>query len=525
MHVVHQEGHANEEAHEEEVHVQRITSQIHGRTSQKFDKPMGLETRTVQDERVAELADIIRTYRGIEIEETEKEYHWYDGPGFDMVMCTIILLNILIIGLEMDYAEGKVGYERMPLWICLEWLFCIIFCMEIGIKIYFHHERGPLTWYHDDNYSWISTIVAVMAFTEVVVLGPMKIRGLRMISLVRIINLLRLRRVIEKEHLLKELKLVLRGMIGSWVSLFWAMVVMMLIYFVFAIWTTTLIGHNEGYHNLKRRSNGWDNEELFGTILKSMFSLMQVMTQDTWCSGLVRHIADQNWYMCFVFFAFSLLTTYGIMHLIVSLIVEQTIAASGHSETRQKAREERQRNAEASSCTEIFMLADLDGNGDLTLAEFLEAVETDAEVQYRFRQMGLELDAAKRLFQVIDGDGERSLKKDEFIDGCTKLKGYAKSKDLLALQHQADSMACQMNLLGAEVQDSERMLARLDDATKRMTSRFGPTVISSRRALVDRDRGAAPHKPMEVERAGAISANHLASGNVPRLPHLPNLVD
>ena len=31
-------------------------------------------------------------------------------------------------------------------------------------------------------------------------------------------------------------------------------------------------------------SGGWDHEELFGTVGRSMFTLMQVMTLDSWLS-------------------------------------------------------------------------------------------------------------------------------------------------------------------------------------------------------------------------------------------------
>jgi voltage-gated sodium channel len=481
------------------------------------------EAKRLQDEKVAELADIIRTYRGVGAEEDDmQDLRWFEGPMFDITMCAIILLNMFVIGLEVDLGDpDKSGYDRSALWISLEWLFCLIFMGEIAIKVRHVKWEGVLA----EPWNWLAIFVAALAFVELVILSPLKVSGLRMFSMVRIVNLLRLKKVIEHHKMLKELKLVIRGVVGSGVSLVWSMVVLMLIMFVFSIWTTTLIGYREGYSDLKGLTNGWNNEALFGSIGRSMFTLVQVMTLDTWCSGIARHVAIQQWYMIFLFVVFGLLTTYGIVNLIISIIVEQTLEATHNNNSRVKAREEKARKAEMDAIRDIFLLSDVDASQDLTSEEFTEACAMDSEVQWRLRQLELPMEDVMRLFQVIDGDGSRSLTMKEFVEGCTKLKGVARSKDLLALQHQADNMSKKMDSLGKELRDSELLLARLDDTSRRMSARMGTAVMSSRRGIEARVRGAAPLKPLPPEKAGSVKFGHLQAGNMPKLPDLPNLVN
>lgn len=479
---------------------------------------------TCGDAQVDELADIIRTYRGLEAEEDEGQegLPWCDSPLFDTVICMIILLNIFVISLEMDLGDDdKTGYDRAAVWICFEWLFCLIFIAEVGIKVHFH----SMNLFREDPWSWLSLGIATMAFVEVAILSPIKMQGLRIVSLVRIVNLLRLRRVIEHSKYLKELKLVIRGMLGSWASLCWAVIVLVGIVFVFSIWTTTLIGYQEGFQDLLNDTNGWSSEDLFGSIGRSMFTLVQIMTLDNWCSGIVRHVASREWYMIGFFSIFLLLTTYGILNLIIAIIVEQTLTASQHSETRVKAREERARHLESETLREIFMIADVGSHGDLGLEMFEKACLEHAEVRWRMRTLELPLEDVKRLFQVMDGDGSRSLNMKEFMDGCSKLKGPARSKELLALQSQADNMSKKMDLMAFELQDTERMLGRLDTATRRMGSRFGPTALSARQAVRERVRGSAPLVPLPNKKKGSYCEDHLSVGNMPRLPKLPNLVN
>jgi voltage-gated sodium channel len=479
-------------------------------------------TDIFEDEKVAELADVIRTYRGCAEEDDHgKDLPWYDGEIFDVVMCSIIFLNIIVIAFETDLGGNKEGYARKAVWIVLEWVFCLIFMGEVYIKV----KYKSWSWFREDPWSWLTAIVALNAFVNVTILGALEVSGLRILALVRVVTFLRLKKLVDHHAILKELKLVVRGMLGSWVSLLWAGVVLALVSYVFSIWTTTMIGLNEDFDTLYVESNGWDNQRLFGSILGSMFTLVQVMTLDRWCSGIVRYVESRNWYMSFVFFFFVLVCTYGMLNVIVSIIVEQVLTASSSNDKRKREREEKAKTAEMNNIREIFLLADTIACGSLSGEDFRNAAKEDPEVQWRLRMLELPVEEAQRLFQVIDGDGQRNLHMKEFVEGCTKLKGFARSKDLLALQHQADTCSKKMDLMARELLDSELMLKRLDTITQRMQSRFGPTVMHSRRMIQERVRGAAPNRPLPPEKPGDIDAGHLQCSNMPRLPNLPNLVD
>merc|ERR1719263_263424 len=114
---------------------------------------------------------------------------------------------------------------------------------------------------------------------------------------------------------------------------------------------------------------------------------------------------------------------------------------------------------------------------------------------------------------------------EEFIDGCTKLKGVARSRDLLAITSQADTLAKKMDSLAEELQDSERMLHALDEISVRITNRFNPAVKSSRKKLAKAVGGSAPVTPMHPEKLGSAIGVDLSTGNRPLLPKFPNLLN
>lgn len=489
--------------------------------SKPHDKKMATGRKSIQDAKIAEMADIISAYRGLAEDDDEKEaIPWYESPCFNLSICIVIALNIFVMGLELDLGDDdKEGYDRNPVWIALEWLFCVIFVGELVIKVKYYRKS-----FFSEAWNWLTLFIASMAFVDVVILAPLKLSGkLRMLSLVRIVNLLRLKRVMSEYRMLKELELVLKGLVGCMLNLAWAVALLLVILYVFAIFAVTAIGSNQdSYQRVRKLGNGWDHEALFGTIGRSMLTLIQMMTLDTWSSGIARQVLDQQWHMIFFFILFMVLTTFGIMNLIVAIVVEQTLNTTRETAQRSRAAEERARNTELHYIKTIFLLLDTDCSGELNMEEFVEGCE-DSEVQWRLRAIELNRNDAKRLFQVIDGTGSRTLTMDEFIEGCTKLKGVARSKDLLALQSQATAMSKNMDLLGFELQDSEKMLARLDVATERMTIRFEPTVAGAKRQRQERVRGTAPTLPEPHTKAHQRGPG-LNAGNQPQMPGFPNLL-
>merc|ERR1711920_724417 len=254
-----------------------------------------------------------------------------------------------------------------------------------------------------------------------------------------------------------------------------------------------------------------------------MYTLLQVVTLDSWSSKIARHVINNQIYLAGFFIIFLLLTTYGIVNIVVAVIVEHMLDASQKNEKKARVREERARRQELESIREIFLISDTDGSGVLDLAEFMAAIK-NPEVQWRMRQLELPVGDAAKLFGVIDGDGSRSLTIDEFINGCTKLKGPAQSKDLMAIQAQADTLARKMDTMSEALLESERMMAALDEVTTRITKRFDGAVIGSRRKIAHSVGGSKPIVPPPREGPSGDEYTPLTTGNRPVLPKFPDLL-
>jgi voltage-gated sodium channel len=61
--------------------------------------------------------------------------------------------------------------------------------------------------------------------------------------------------------------------------------------------------------------------EWFGTLFRSMYSLFQIMTLESWSMGIVRPVMQEYPYAWLLFVPFIILATYTVMNLFIGILV------------------------------------------------------------------------------------------------------------------------------------------------------------------------------------------------------------
>jgi len=279
------------------------------------------------------------------------------------------------------------------------------------------------------------------------------------------------------------------------------------------------VGHNADiYRDYKLLSGGWDHEEYFGTVARSMYTLFQMITLESWSSGIARHVVTNQTEMMLFFLVFLLFSHYGLLNLVVGVIVENTLSNARNNEDKIKQEQDKEQKRTLEHLKDIFKLADEDGSGDLDRGEFFRCL-SNPEVEKKMKLIKLPIAEAKNLFSVLDADGQGSLSIDEFIGGCLRLKGSAKSKDLLSVQIQVESLAKKMDDLESTLTQNERKMEALDKVTIQMARRYESSIEDAHRRMALAIGGGAPvvvpKKKREVD---------LSVGNKPMLPPFPSFL-
>lgn len=341
--------------------------------------------------------------------------------NFELGMGGVIILNCLCIGWQQVYVEGEPGSAGpLAVFAVLEHIFTAIFVLELILRLIANGMRWVLqTWNFADFLLVLSGVLVSW------VLGPMKVNAndLRKFTVFRSLRLIRVARSVRLIPMFKEMWMLVRGVKDSMKVLAWSYVMMMFILYIFAIAGVEMIGYNTAFVGDPMV------DEFFGNVPKAMLTLFQIMTLDNW-TAVARPIAHERGYLAGYFIFFISIAVFVLSNLITAVIVENAFAISKEDEEEVAIMKERQKDVEINELKVLFLEIDEDGSGYLSREEFLEAVE-NPKIRRKLQLLEVNLDELDELWNILD-DGDGTLSAQEFAFGLRKMKGLAKSKDILS---------------------------------------------------------------------------------------------
>lgn len=208
------------------------------------------------------------------------------SPRFQWVVTALILLNAVTLGLETsDTVMERFGGLLHALDEGLLWLFTA----ELALRIYAFRGR-----FFRDPWGLFDLVVVLIAWAPAS--GPLSVlRALRVLRVLRLVSV-----VPSLRHVVEAMLAALPGM-GSIVLL------MALIFYVFAVMATKLYGGAM--------------EEQFGTLGVSFFTLFQLMTLDDW-ANIVKPAMEFQPLAWLFFMPFIVLSTFIVLNLFIGVIVD-----------------------------------------------------------------------------------------------------------------------------------------------------------------------------------------------------------
>lgn len=353
---------------------------------------------------------------------------------FDNLATLMVFVNAVYIGVETELNRPTDGKEN-DVWFGFEVFFTVFFMLELMVRIVGQGSDFL-------RYGWniFDFLLVTISTGDLVISSLLQGRGgdgaegnLEFVNIMRILRILRLARLIRLLRFFKELWLLVAGVIHSFRTLTWTLVLMVLTIYVFAIVMTRTLGHRFGCD----RASAGDScdgqmDQWWGEVPRSMFTLFQLVTTEGW-SDIVRTSMTHNGWMVAFFIVFMFFTSIALMNVMIAVIVENTLEnASALKHDAAKAMDKETEKA-LSKIFEVFTIADVNNDGGVSKDEFLKALQNH-EVLGLLSEVQIDLVGAEELFDILDFDESGELDVHEFLDGCMRARGPARSKDILALQ-------------------------------------------------------------------------------------------
>lgn len=400
-------------------------------------------------------------------EKDEVYIPFVDKPWFALGTGLVIFLNAMSIGLDTDNTTTNIstGAEKNEsTWYIVEMVFCIFFIIEIVLRLACHKSAfftNPLT----RTWNVVDFAIVVSSSIDTLILQPAKSGGsLTVITMLRMVRLMRLARLLRLLKMFKELWLIVSGILQSLKTLGWIGVVSFLFCLACGVLATVVIGHADDiYDPYFVESEGWDHKVYFASVLRSTFTMFQLMTVDAWSEGVVRHVAQKQPYVMPFLLLVVIISVFGLLTIIIGVVCENTLSTASRDLLKLKARQDKERKQIFTQLQELFVIMDADGSGTLSLDEVELAIQKP-EIYNKLKMIDFPVDEPGNVFELLDYNNSGELTIEEFISGCVRMKGTAKSKDLLVAQVAVDSMRKQYALFEQEMDKLKAKIAHIHDS-------------------------------------------------------------
>jgi voltage-gated sodium channel len=223
-----------------------------------------------------------------------------EHPRTQRFIIVLILVNAVLLGLEtwpaaMAAAGGPI--------VWLDTAILGIFVIEIALRLYVH---GRAFW--RDPWSVFDFLVVAIALAPAT--GQFAVlRALRVLRVLRLLTVV------------PAMRRVVGALLAAIPGLGSIALVLMVIYYVFAVISTNLFAAIY--------------PEWFGNIGRSLYTLFQIMTLESWSMGIARPVMEQFPYAWAFFIPFILVATFTMLNLFIAIIVNamQTVSQQDQQAT------------------------------------------------------------------------------------------------------------------------------------------------------------------------------------------------
>ncbi|MCA0922048.1 ion transporter [Pseudooceanicola nanhaiensis] len=209
-----------------------------------------------------------------------------ESRTFEWAITALIVINAITLGLETSPRVMAVAGDFL---LALDKLVLAVFVIELLARFAVYRTK----FFHDP---WRIFDLFVVGVALVPTTGSLSVlRALRMLRVLRLISVV------------PSLRRVVGGLISALPGMGSIVVLLGLVFYVFAVMATNLYGASF--------------PEWFGDISSSAYTLFQVMTLESWSMGIVRPVMEAHPMSWTFFIPFIIATSFTVLNLFIGIIV------------------------------------------------------------------------------------------------------------------------------------------------------------------------------------------------------------
>eukprot|EP00747_Dinoflagellata_sp_TGD_P154022 gnl/TRDRNA2_/TRDRNA2_177455_c0_seq7.p1 gnl/TRDRNA2_/TRDRNA2_177455_c0~~gnl/TRDRNA2_/TRDRNA2_177455_c0_seq7.p1 ORF type:complete len:709 (-),score=100.13 gnl/TRDRNA2_/TRDRNA2_177455_c0_seq7:162-2288(-) len=384
---------------------------------------------------------------------------------FEVASGCIILANVLVLAIEVQYHGLQTGYgisfqnfdapadEVWP-WLTqnvfatAEYMFCTFFLVELALRVIVLRGRALRC-----GWLWFDFIILACGILDwfAPILNPTMMRVVRLARMIRVLKFVRMVKAFN------SLFLLIRSIEASVSSLFWS----------FALLVTVQTAMGMMVHQILRGFLADESQDVevrrqvfsyFGTFSRSMLTMFEI-TLVNWsvsCRLLINNVSE--WFLLF-YIIYCCMFCFALVRVITAVFVAETSRVALADDEMAMMKKQRMKEEVGEKLRDIFHELDDSGDGLVSWDEF-QTLLSDSVMKTLLSTLDLDANDVATLFELLD-DGDHKIAIDEFVNGVNRMKGQAKSIDVVTLLKQVSQLDTKLNVLLSTSQSTQTSLLAL----------------------------------------------------------------
>lgn len=360
------------------------------------------------------------------------------SPPCEMAIATVIVCNAVYIGLatqwRIDEVSGRHALDssRVRTMQVLDFFFTAFYTVELLIKVVALRLKR-IVFGRDKYWNFLDIGLVITGIYDLV--GDATSGGRRSnilwLRLLRLVRFGKMLRVVRVMRMFKELRIILASIVAGLRSFFWVFLVLLMLKYVFGLifvqGVTNFLHEEENMEPALREAllNDW------GSIFDAMLTLYRPVSAGGPWGPTATRLRKVGFAYFLVFIVYLAFIIFALLKLLTGIFVQQAKEVSKFDRASLVHDRLAHMDKLTVEITGLFHYLDDDDSGKLSWDEFKGHLD-DPLMRAYLANIELDVKDAERLFEFLAADGV-SVDIGEFVKGCDRIRGSARSSDIMFL--------------------------------------------------------------------------------------------
>mmetsp|Transcript_27529 Transcript_27529/g.64164 ORF Transcript_27529/g.64164 Transcript_27529/m.64164 type:complete len:587 (+) Transcript_27529:42-1802(+) len=385
-----------------------------------------------------------RTDRAGEVDNVRCLSKLVRHQAFEGFFALVVISNAVFIGLDVQFQLGDATAQRSLEMQIIQYVYTFLFLMELILRVL---EGGWRFFFNDDwMWSWLDLVIVISSLWEVALdiiqeiyrsQGDLEsipgISNMKSFRIIRLTRLLKTAQFVRIFRFVMALRMLVTSIISTLKALLWALVLLGLIVYVFAVLFTQAVNdHVQDSAGQMLEEDKQASDLYFGSLSLSMLTLFMSIADGVSWHQVIKPLQSMSWVwvMCYLFYISF--TYFAVLNVVTGVFCQSAIesASNDHSMVVQALMDNKAQHIQ--KLRDLFSHLrenEKEGACVITLGLFEEKINTPAVREY-FEALGLDIWDAWSFFKLLDSAGDGAVDLEEFFEGCMRFRGTARAMDV-----------------------------------------------------------------------------------------------